>query len=45
MWLFYIHSTVKILLFYPAFPLAESVIEAFGWLFLWNFKEKHQPFL
>ncbi|WP_308770890.1 hypothetical protein [uncultured Bilophila sp.] len=31
--------------FYPVFPLKESTAKAFGWLFLWNFKEKkHQPF-
>ena len=24
----------------PVFPLAESIAKAFGWLFLWNFKEK-----
>ncbi|WP_302553726.1 hypothetical protein, partial [uncultured Bilophila sp.] len=26
--------------FSPVFPLAESIVEAFFWLFLWNFKEK-----
>ena len=26
--------------FYPSFPLKESTAKAFGWLFLWNFKEK-----
>ena len=26
--------------FYPGFPLKESTAKAFGWLFLWNFKEK-----
>ncbi|WP_302551725.1 hypothetical protein [uncultured Bilophila sp.] len=26
--------------FSPVFPLAESIAEAFFWLFLWNFKEK-----
>ena len=45
MWLFHLHSTAKIRPFSPVFPLAESMSKAFGWLFLWNSKEKkHQPF-
>ena len=39
-WLFHLHSTVKRQPFSPVFPLAESITEAFFWLFLWNFKEK-----
>ena len=39
-WLFHLHSTVKRQPFSPVFPLAESIAEAFFWLFLWNFKEK-----
>ena len=45
--LFHLHSGVKIQPFFlsffllsPVFPLAESIAKAFGWLFLWNFKEK-----
>ena len=31
--------------FFSNFPLVDSVIGGFYWLFLWNFKEiKHQPF-
>ena len=40
MWLFHLHSTVKRQPFSPIFPLAGSMADAFGWLFLWNFKEK-----
>ena len=40
MWLFHLHSTLKRQPFYPVFPLAESMAEAFGWLSLWSFKEK-----
>ncbi|WP_337431586.1 hypothetical protein, partial [Bilophila sp.] len=38
MWLFHLHSALKIQPFSPAFPLAES--KAFCWLSLWNFKKK-----
>ena len=44
--LFHLHSTVKIQPFSLSlslslvFPLAESIAKAFGWLFLWSFKEK-----
>ena len=40
MWLFHLHSTLKLQLFYPVFPLAESTAKTFCWLSLWNFKEK-----
>ena len=40
MWLFHLHSAVKIEIFYPAFPLSKSAAEAFCWLSLWNFKKK-----
>ncbi len=41
MWLFfYLRNTMKIQPFSPAFPLAESIAKALGWLFLWSFKEK-----
>ena len=40
MWLFHLHSTVKIQPFSPVFPLAESLAKAFCRLFLWNFKGK-----
>ena len=43
MWLFHLCRAVKIRPFSPAFPLAESVANAFGCLFFWdfwNFKEK-----
>ena len=40
MWLFHLHRTVNIQAFSPVFPLAESAAKAFGWLFLWSFKEK-----
>ena len=39
MWLFHLHSTLKLQLFYPVFPLAESTAKTFCWLSLWNFKE------
>ena len=40
MWLFYLHSAVRIQPFFPPFPLAESIIaKALGWLFLWNFRK------
>ena len=46
MWLFHLHSAVKIQPFSPVFPLAESIAKAFCRLFLWNFKEKSiNPFL
>ena len=44
MWLFHLHSAVKNRAFFPVFPLAGSTAEAFFRLFLWSFKEKHQPF-
>ena len=40
MWLFHLHSTLKIRLFSSVFPLAESIAETFCWLSLWAFKEK-----
>ena len=40
MWLFHLHSAVKIEIFYPAFPLSKSAVKAFCWLSLWNFEEK-----
>ena len=40
LWLFYLHSAVKIQPFYPVFPLAGSTAKAFFQLSLWNFKEK-----
>ena len=39
MWLIYLHSAVKIQSFSPNFPLGESTVKVFGWLFLWNFKK------
>ncbi len=41
MWLFHLHSMLKLQLFYQAFPLAESTAKTFSWLSLWNFKEKN----
>ena len=43
MWLFHLHSVVKIQPFSPVFPLADSTAKAFFWLSLWSFKKKHQP--
>ena len=40
MWLFHLHSTLKIQPFSPVFPLAESTANTFCRLSLWNFKEK-----
>ena len=40
MWLFHLHSAVKIQPFSPVFPLAGSTAKAFFRLSLWNFKEK-----
>ena len=40
MWLFHLHSVVKIQPFYPFFPLAGATAKAFCRLSLWNFKEK-----
>jgi len=40
MWLFHLHSMLKIQLFYLTFLLAESTAKTFSWLSLWNFKEK-----
>ena len=40
MWLFHLHSMVKIQPFSPVFPLAESTAKVFCRLFLWNFEEK-----
>ena len=39
-WWFHLHSTVKRQPFSPVFPLAESIAEAFFWIFLWNFNKK-----
>ncbi len=39
-WWFHLHSTVKRQPFSPVFPLAESIVETFFWLFIWNFKKK-----
>ena len=45
LWLFHLHSAVKIQPFYPVFPLAGATDKAFCRLSLWSFKEKkHQPF-
>ena len=44
LWLFCLHNIVKIQPFYPVFPLVGATSKAFCRLFLWNFKEKHQPF-
>ena len=41
MWLFHLHSAVKIQPFSPVFPLAGSTAKAFFRLSLWNFKEKN----
>ena len=40
MWLFHLHSAVKIQPFSLVFPLAGSTAKAFYRLILWNFKEK-----
>ena len=40
MWLFYLHSAVKIQPFSPVFPLVGSAAKASFRLSLWNFKEK-----
>ena len=40
MWLFHLHSVVKIQPFSPVFLLAEYRAKAFCRLSLWNFKEK-----
>ncbi len=40
MWLFHLHSVVKIQPFYPFFPLAGTTAKVFCRLSLWNFKEK-----
>ena len=40
MWLFHLHSAVKIQPFSLVFPLAGSTAKAFFWLSLWNFKKK-----
>ena len=40
LWLFYLHSAVKIQPFYPVFPLAGATAKAFFRLSIWNFKEK-----
>ncbi len=39
-WLFYLHSTLKIQPFSPVFPLAGSTAKVFFRLSLWSFKEK-----
>ena len=41
MWLFHLHSALKIQPFYPVFPLAGSTDKAFCRLSLWNFREKN----
>ena len=40
LWLFHLHSAMKIQPFSPVFPLAGSTAEAFFRLSLWGFKEK-----
>ena len=40
LWLFHLHSAVKIQPFSPVFLLAEYRAKAFCRLSLWNFKEK-----
>ena len=40
MWLFHLHSAVKIQPFSPVFPLAGSTVKVFYWLIPLNFKEK-----
>ena len=40
MYLFYLHSVVKIQPFSPVFPLAGTTVKAFFRLSLWSFKEK-----
>ena len=40
LWLFYLHSAVKIQPFYPVFPLAGATAKAFFQLSIWNFKKK-----
>ena len=40
MWLFHLHSAVKIQPFSPVFLLAGSTAKAFYRLILWTFKEK-----
>ena len=40
MWLFHLHSAVKIQPFSPVFPLAGTTVKAFFRLSLWSFKEK-----
>ena len=40
LWLFHLHSVVKIQPFSPVFPLAGATTKAFCRLILWNFKEK-----
>ena len=41
MWLFHLHSALKIQTFYLVFPLAESIADVFCRLFLWSCKEKN----
>ena len=43
MWLFYLHSVLKIQPFSPVFLLARATDKAFCRLSLWSFKKKHQP--
>ena len=40
LWLFYLHSAVKIRPFYPVFPLAGATAKVFFRLSFWNFKKK-----
>ena len=41
MWLFHLHSMVKIQPFSSVFPLAGTTTKTFCWLSLWSFKEKN----
>ena len=40
LWLFHLHSAVKIQPFSPVFPFAGATAKAFCRLSLWSFKEK-----
>ena len=40
LWLFHLHSAMKIQPFFPVFPLAGSTTKAFCRLSLWSFKKK-----
>ena len=41
MWLFHLHSALKIQPFSPVFPLVGSAAKASFRLSIWNFKEKN----